>query len=246
MSTLVLYASGHPYRYSNDEEEVRAISGENARRRTGLGTIDPEDPALHWWPSTVDFREEARRHARRPVSVGSFGAFLAAIRARRDLETVMFFGHGGPNLLKFGDNEYMRLADLSSADDVSSSFATGGRVILYACNAAVTPEFLQRFASALSVTVCGFGRGVQWTLQWNGESPNRQITWRGVAREAGDALPSGYTCASPSVSAVDGARTEFERGVFGGAGRLAGATRGGPRAPGPIGLDDPNAPAFAA
>lgn len=45
MSTLILYATGHRPLYSSDEDEIRAISGENARERGGgLGTIDPEDP----------------------------------------------------------------------------------------------------------------------------------------------------------------------------------------------------------
>lgn len=95
MGTLVLYASGHRYLYSSDEEEVCVISGENARARGGgFAVNDPEDPSLHWWPSSVDFRTEAHRHARQAIGVSNFQEFLRLIRSQSNIDTVLFLVMG--------------------------------------------------------------------------------------------------------------------------------------------------------
>ena len=198
MGILSTYASGYARLYHNDEEELRACLGENARARTGgLGTIDPENPQLHWWPSSVDFREEAQRHSRSAVGVGSFAALLQAIRRHPNLDQVLWFGHGAPSgELQFGGGSRFGMTDvvhLANAD-VSSHFAGGGTIALYACNAGQRPEFLQAIANATRVRVCGFTTGVRWELQYSGSSPQRRITRRGIH---GGTLPNPTSCAAP-------------------------------------------------
>lgn len=242
MGVLVLYANGHRRLYSSDEEEVLAISGEAARDQGGgLGTIDPEDPSVHWWPSSLDFRTEARRHARRARGVGSFRRFLQAIRARRNLDTVLFFGHGGRDLLKFGDTVYIRTENIQGqSNDLSSHFGLNGRIILYACNAAYTPSFLSALANSLNVTVCGFRNGVRWNLLWDGEAPNRHIVYRGIHREDTDdiSLPTNFTCSSPQPQPDESTSGDqhtllLDRGVLRGKAIHIGSVRGGRRIPGP-------------
>jgi hypothetical protein len=59
---LWTYASGYPRLYRSDEEEISVLENEEARRRRGgIGTGDPENPHEHWWPSSLDFKEEAVR-----------------------------------------------------------------------------------------------------------------------------------------------------------------------------------------
>lgn len=197
MSTLVMYASGHPRLYSTDEEEIAAVTGEAAGAGGRLGTIDPEDPAVHWWPSTLDFREEARRHARRPSAIGSLRQFIRTIRRQHNLDQAMFFGHGGRDLLKFGDTVYVRSADFRALGnaDLSGHFTSSGSIILYACNAAYTEDFMQAMADAFRVRVCGFRNGVRWNIGYDGQRPNRTITSRGVH---GGALPTNFTCFNPA------------------------------------------------
>jgi len=59
---LSTYASGYKHQYINDEEEVSVCIGEAAGMRGGgIGTIDPSNARVHWWPSSIDFAAEANR-----------------------------------------------------------------------------------------------------------------------------------------------------------------------------------------
>jgi len=69
---LSTYASGHLRRYKTDEEEIGVLEREEARRRRGgIGTFDPENSQEHWWPSSLDFKEEAVRRGP-AIAVRSF------------------------------------------------------------------------------------------------------------------------------------------------------------------------------
>jgi len=140
-------------------------------------------------------------------------------------------------LLKFGDTDYIRGGDLRGRNyDLSTHFAPNGRIILYACNAAHTPEFLAALADSLRVTVCGFTGGVRWTLRWEGESPRRRITWRGISRNSdNDPLPNNYVCASPNLAGT-GATGPHAQLLQPGRMRSEGPLRGPVRIPGSIGV----------
>ena len=48
---LATYASGYRRLYGNDEDEIRALTGEAAREaRGGIATADWNNPVVHWWP----------------------------------------------------------------------------------------------------------------------------------------------------------------------------------------------------
>lgn len=198
MAILSTFASGYQRLYASDEAELRACLGENARARTGgLGTIDPSDPELHWWPSSVDFRQEAQRHREPAQPVASFQSLIDVIRRHRDLERVLWFGHGAASgELQFGAGRSLGFSGLATlrAADVSAHFVTGGTITFYACNFGQRQEFIQGIANALRVTACGFSRGVRWELQYSGSAPNRRITRRGIF---GGVLPAATTCLSP-------------------------------------------------
>ena len=177
------YAAGYARNYKTDEDELRAMLGENRRARGGgIGTFDPSDPELYWWPTTIDFREEARR---RPPAVGTanFGALLKAIKAHKRLQTVYWFGHGASGELQFGNGVRFRAEDIASlkSPDVSENFEVKGSLVLLACNAGQSDAFLQAIANALRVTVSGYRVGVKWRLDYQGEAPRRKITYRGLA-----------------------------------------------------------------
>jgi hypothetical protein len=177
---LSTWAAGFKRHYRSDEEEVAVAFGENLRKRGGTG--DPSDPQLFWWPTTVDFREQAMRRPK-AVPVYDFHDLLDAIRRMRELENVHWFGHGAQNgELQFGNRHNFGPEQLAAlkTPDVSSSFVPGGVITFYGCNAAFNGEFFQAIANALRVNVCGFKKGVRWEIRSAGESPRRRIVYRGV------------------------------------------------------------------
>lgn len=197
MPVLSTYAASFPRLYRTDEEEVRVISREALRSRGGIGTIDPNDPSIHWWPSSVDFREEAARHGR-PHGVGSFQDLVRLIRRNQNLSDVLWFGHGGRSgLIQFdanGTNNLTRDNLPSQRVNVAANFAPGGRVLFYGCNMGQARQFVNDLARNLGVQVCCFDRGVVWDLQWAGTSPRRQIIFRGIR--------NGIASQTPSITAV--------------------------------------------
>jgi hypothetical protein len=180
---LATFASGYKRLYVTDEEELAACLGENARMRGGgIGTIDPNNPRLHWWPSSVDFAAEAARHPP-AYPVKTFRAFIEVVRSKKNLTRVYWFGHGADGELQFGNGQRLTASEVLSAGsaDVSGSFSTGGEVVFVACNAGQKPEFLQRLANAMRVKVRGFPSGVEWELRFVGVPPIRSISRRGLA-----------------------------------------------------------------
>lgn len=196
MPVLSTYASGYRRLYQNDESELRACLGENASaRRGGIPTIDPANPEVHWWPGSVDFREEASRHGS-AVGVRNFQALLDAIGRASNINQVLWFGHGAGAELQFGGGIRLGSADVMGLNNanVSRHFAPGGTITFYACNAGQSSDFFQAIADALRVRICGFSSGVRWELSYTGESPNRRITRRGVY---GGSLPTSNICVTP-------------------------------------------------
>jgi hypothetical protein len=180
--TLSAYASDYPRLYHNDEDELRACLGEAARERGGgLGTADPSNPVYHWWPSTVDFKEEAMRHGQLVVGVSSFSALLTAIRSKKNIDEVLWFGHGSAHELQFGKSTF-KTSDLAGLVNTSvrASFNPAGKITFTACNVAQDEGFLQSIASKLRVTVHGFNTGVEWGLKFSGNAPHRKIIERGI------------------------------------------------------------------
>jgi hypothetical protein len=183
---LSTYASGYKRLYLTDEEEVAACMGENARLRGGgIATIDPSNPRLHWWPSSLDFAAEA---ARSPpaVPVRDFRGLLDEIRRRNSLSTVFFYGHGADNELQFGSGQKLTMGEVSSLQhaDVSARFLATGKMVFVACNAGQSQAFLQAIANALHVRIDGFPSGVEWNLTYIGLAPHRKITTRGLKDRA--------------------------------------------------------------
>ena len=176
------YASEYKRLYNNDEEEVAALMGDNARLRGGgIGTGDPMNPRLHWWPSRQDFSAEAAK-VLPAVPVRYFWTLLAEIKRRKGLETVYCFSHGARGELQFGGGNKLTMGEISvmSNADVSANFQTGGKVVFVACNTAQDRVFLQAIANALHVRVEGFPDGVKWSLEFVGLAPHRKITRRGL------------------------------------------------------------------
>jgi hypothetical protein len=139
---LATFASGYKRLYVTDEEELAACLGENARMRGGgIGTIDPNNPRLHWWPSSVDFAAEAARHPP-AYPVRNFRAFIEVIRSKRNLTRVYWFGHGADGELQFGNGQRLTASEVLAAGsaDVSGSFSTGREIVFVACNAGQKPS----------------------------------------------------------------------------------------------------------
>ncbi len=186
MSVLSTYASGYKAYYQKDESPTcprRRLGGCDEHEIGALtyeGTRDLEDPERHWWPRNADFLAEAGRHAKRPVGVASMAALVGAIRKQRGLTRVLWFGHGAKGELQFGGKQRLTAEDIASLDDVSAHFAEGGTIDFYACNAGQSPSFYQAIANRLRVTVRGFTKGVVWTVDYDGDSPHRFVTRRGI------------------------------------------------------------------
>ncbi len=177
------FAGGYKRLYVTDEEELAACLGENARSRGGgIGTADPSNPRLHWWPSSLDFAAEAARHPP-AYPVKSFAGLIQLLRTKRDLTKVYWFGHGADGELQFGNGQRLTTSGIQSTAnvDVSASFSTGGEMVFVACNAGRKDEFFQQLANAMRVNVRGFPSGVEWTLNFVGQAPARSITRRGLA-----------------------------------------------------------------
>jgi hypothetical protein len=192
---LSTYASGYPRLYKTDEEEIRVLENEEARRRRGgIGTGDPENPQEHWWPSSLDFKEEAVRHGP-AIAVPSYAMLLAAIRRGHDLSHVYWFGHGAKGELQFGSGQKLTLEALRTRHDakVSANFLPDGQIFFVACDTGGTREFMQALANALGVTIRGSAAGVEWSLGWEGESPHRTISLRGLSHGLKDDWGTPYT-----------------------------------------------------
>jgi hypothetical protein len=184
---LSTYASGYKRLYATDEKELAACLGENARARGGgIGTIDPSDSTLHWWPSSVDFAAEAKR---RPPAYGvrDFRELVDVIRRHKNLTRVYWYGHGAAAELQFGGGVRLTEGELAmvSNKDVSGNFAPDGELILIACNAGQSDSFLQAIANALRVRVRGYSTGIEWNLEYKGDFPHRAISRRGLTNPAG-------------------------------------------------------------
>jgi hypothetical protein len=184
---LSTYASGYKRLYTKDEDELAACLGEKARERGGgIGTIDPSDSRVHWWPSSVDFADEA---ARRPPAVGvrDFQQLVDVIHRHKNLTRVYWYGHGASTELQFGGGIALTQGALSmlSKPDVSENFAPTGELILIACNAGQTAPFLQAIANTLRVRVRGFSTGIEWRLDYKGMAPKRVISRRGLENPNG-------------------------------------------------------------
>lgn len=179
---IATYAKNHPHYYSSDEDELRAFYGENRQQRgAGIGTFDPEDPVMYWWPSSRDFKEEATR-AGFPVAVANFSEVIAAIRRYKDLHEVHFYGHGASGEYQFGGGVRFKVTDVAALRDcdVSKYLVAGGKLIFYACNAAKQDDLIQAIANALRIPVTGFTGGVKWGLDAAGVAPKRYIKRRGM------------------------------------------------------------------
>ncbi len=181
-TVLSLFASGYSRNYSTDEAEIRAVEHR--------GPHDPENPAETWWPTTIDFEAAARAHGGRVRGVASMNDVIENIQRQRGLSEVRLFTHGARGEIQFGSGG--RLTRDSSLPNLSCCFGTGGRIIFYACNAGYDETFFQALANQLQVTVCGFSRGVRWSIEWN--PTTRAITSRGLH---GRELPSPGICSSP-------------------------------------------------
>jgi hypothetical protein len=184
MSRLVLYGSGHPSRSPSVRHEIDCAS-------SGF--------PFRWVPMTPDFRAEAERQSRRPVGVGSYAAFVGSIQRSRHLQTVLFFGHGGADLLKFGETSMIDPAFMSGrSDNLSGSFLAGGRILLYACGTGASPAFLSTLANSWGVRICGISGGVKWCIRW--DAARTSITYRGIDRDhygiplGSTSLPSCNVC----------------------------------------------------
>jgi hypothetical protein len=192
---LSTYASGHLRPYKTDEEEIGVLEREEARRRRGgIGTFDPENPQEHWWPSSLDFKEEAVRRGP-AIAVRSYDMLLAAIRRGHDLSRVYWFGHGAKGELQFGSGQKLTLETLRTRRDakVSASFLPDGQIFFVACDTGGTREFMQALADALGVNIRGSAAGVEWSLGWEGESPHRKINLRGLSHCLKDDWGTPYT-----------------------------------------------------
>jgi hypothetical protein len=189
MNTLSTYASGYPVYYQRDRSAgcpYRSRGGcneheINALEHGGRPTHDPENPDQSWWPRTEDFLAEAIKRAGRPIGVPNMAALLRVIGQHRSIDKVLWFGHGASGELQFGSGQRLNSAGIASLADVSGNFARGGAIEFYACNAGQSPGFFQSLANRLRVTVRGFSIGVEWNLSWDGDSPHRLITSRGIA-----------------------------------------------------------------
>jgi hypothetical protein len=171
---------------ANDEEEIAVLMGDNARARGGgLATIDPNNPRLHWWPSSLDFQAEADRTPP-SIPVRDFRDLLNQISKRKGLDAVYWYGHGARGELQFGGGYRTTISEISvmANADVSGNFAKGGKIVFVACNTGQDPAFLQAIANALRVRVDGFLSGVEWWLDFLGSAPRRKITRRGLVSSA--------------------------------------------------------------
>jgi hypothetical protein len=188
---IATYAKNYGRLYATDEEELRACLGENrAARGAGVGTFDPSNPQLYWWPSSVDFQEEAARSGH-PVGVANFNELLAAIKRYRDLRDVYWYGHGSPSgEYQFGGGVRFKITDVAALrnSDVSKHFVSGGAITFFACNAGQKSDFLQAIANALRVPVRGFRTGVKWNLEYRGVAPHRRISKRIMQRPSTQAI----------------------------------------------------------
>jgi hypothetical protein len=120
-------------------------------------------------------------------------ALVQAIRGQRGLSRVLWFGHGAAGELQFGGGQRLTAANLASLPDLSAYFAPGGSIEFYACNTGLSQGFFQALANRLRVIVRGFSIGVRWNLRWDGNSPHRFITTRGIAGK----LPTPTTTCRP-------------------------------------------------
>jgi len=117
---------------------------------------------------------------------------LSELHQRRHLQNVYWYGHGASAELQFGSGKKlteMQVGLLPNAD-LSTSFEPTGEIFLIACNAAQSPAFLQAIADALHVRVRGYTTGIEWAIDYTGETPHRKVTRRGL-RNAVDVLKSG-------------------------------------------------------
>ncbi len=201
MTILSAYASGYGAYYRRDESPRCPYRGRggchehevSALLHQGRLTGDPQNPDQWWWPRTEDFRVEAAKHAQRPIGVASMSALMQAIQRQRDLSRVLWFGHGAAGELQFGGGQRLTAAGIASLPALSAHFAPGGSIEFYACNAGQSQVFFQALANRLRVIVRGFSTGVARTLHWEGESPHRFITLRGIE----GSLPTPTCVASP-------------------------------------------------
>ncbi|NJL46810.1 MAG: DUF4347 domain-containing protein [Leptolyngbyaceae cyanobacterium SM2_5_2] len=177
-----MFASGYGRNYSTDEEEIQAVEHR--------GPHDPENPAETWWPTTLDFEAAAGAHGGRARGVASMDDMIQLIQRQRGLSEVRLFTHGARYEIQFGRGG--NLTRESRLPDVSAHFSSGGRIIFYACNAGYDATFFQALANQLRVSVCGFSRGVRWSIEW--DPARRVITSRGLH---GRALPSPSICSDP-------------------------------------------------
>lgn len=189
MSILSSYASGYPAYYRIDRSAdcpFRSRGGCNehevsALQHGGRLTFDPHNPDQYWWPRTADFQAEAAKHAASPTAVANMAALVQAILRQRNLNRVLWFGHGASGELQFGSGQRLDATGIASLPDVSAAFAPGGAIGFYACNAGQSQQFFQAMANKLRVEVRGFSTGVRWNLAWDGSSPHRFIRSRGIA-----------------------------------------------------------------
>jgi hypothetical protein len=192
------YASGYSAYYVRDRDRhcpyiARGGCNENeirALEHQGEMTFDPQNPDQCWWPRSEDFQVEARKHGN-ATGVGSMAALVQLIRQQRNLNLVLWFGHGASGELQFGSRQVLNASGISSLPDLSAHFAANGMIDFYACNAGNSQGFFQSMANRLRVKVRGFATGVRWNLSWEGTSPHRLVTSRGIS----GALPMpGITC----------------------------------------------------
>lgn len=185
---LSTYAAGYPPYYRRDASRrcpYRKNGGCNeheidAMEHGGRLTFDPQNADQHWWPRTADFLAEAGKLAKSPVPVASMKALVQAIRKKKNLQRVVWFGHGARGELQFGSGQRLTAAGIAALPDLSSHFAAGGTIDFYACNTGQSTTFFQALANKLRVTVRGFSTGVRWNLHWDGSKPHRLVTSRGI------------------------------------------------------------------
>jgi hypothetical protein len=185
-AVLITFASGYSRYHGSDEEEIQA-----SEYREQHGTFDPENPDQNWWPRAPDFRAAAEQSSSgaRVQGVATPAALIRAIqsagRGRRRLTEVRWYGHGARAEVQFGSGGVLSIENIAMIPDLSSHFTSDGKIVFYACNVqhqrvGVEDSLLRAIANRARVSVCGFGTGVRYNLQWEGESPSRRITRRGL------------------------------------------------------------------
>jgi hypothetical protein len=173
----LVYASGYPRRYRNDQVEVRCV----------------ESPRCEWFPASIDFRATATNSGG-GTGQGTFTGLIAHIASRSpdSIEELGLIGHANRDFFglsgRISESDVFFTApgligmdsinaNMAAIERVRDRFATGARIILYGCHAGLGSALLDAISRAFRVCVQGFSQEILTCIEWR--TPDRTITSRG-------------------------------------------------------------------